>query len=128
MEHHNNHSYSKLYKINFQDNSKTVLLTEFVNKAESFISRGIGLLGKKVLGPNHVLLIRPCNNIHTFFMKFAIDVIFVDKNFVIIKTFSNVKPFKLLGPYWKSTSVIEAESGFVNKNNLQIGDHLYVVD
>lgn len=123
---------AKLYKttankssINY--NSGAELLLENLEVAESLIKRGTGLLGRKNLDPGEALWIKPCNNIHTFFMKFSIDVIFIDRNLEIKKIAKSVKPFRLVGPYWRAYSVIETIAGFAEEKKLQIGDQLYVV-
>jgi len=108
-------------------NSGAELLLDQLEIAESLIARGTGLLGRQGLEANQALWIKPCNNIHTFFMKFAIDCIFVDRNLEIKRIAKSVKPFRFVGPYWKAHSVIEASAGFADKKNLQIGDQLYVV-
>lgn len=104
------------------------LLVEQLNIAESFWTRGKGLLGRRSIAANEALWIRPCNNIHTFFMKFSIDCIFVDSKMEIKNIATNVGPFRFVGPYWKSHSVIETKSGFIELKKLKIGDHLYVVN
>ncbi|MBC7421666.1 MAG: DUF192 domain-containing protein [Bdellovibrio sp.] len=114
----------KLYKTS-SDGAE--LLIEKLEVAESFWQRGRGLLGRKNLEANQALWIMPCNNIHTFFMKFTIDCIFVDKKMQIKKIVSRVSPFRFVGPYWKAFSVIETSEGFAEKKKLSIGDHLYVV-
>ncbi|AZZ35705.1 hypothetical protein CIK05_02450 [Bdellovibrio sp. qaytius] len=117
---------AKLYKIHHGDKSQ--LLIENLEMAESFFARGKGLLGKKSLDAQSALWIKPCNNIHTCFMNFAIDCIFVNKKMEIVKVVSGVKPYKIVGPYWKSFSVFETASGLAEKWNLQVGDQLYVVN
>lgn len=116
---------ARLYKTS---SSGAELLIEQLDIAESFWSRGKGLLGRKNLPANEALWIKPCNNIHTFFMKFAIDCIFIDKKMEIKKLAENVVPFRFVGPFWKSHSVIELKSGFIESKKLKIGDHLYVVN
>lgn len=115
----------KLYRIK-SDGSE--LLVDDVEVAESFFARGKGLLGRKNLEPNTALWIKPCNNIHTFFMRFKIDCIFVDKKMKIERIASRVRPFKIVGPFWKASSVFETPEGLAEKWNLQVGDQLYVVN
>lgn len=104
------------------------LLADQLMIAESFWLRGKGLLGRQVISLNEALWIKPCNNIHTFFMKFSIDCIFVDRKMEVKKLVENIGPFRIIGPYWKTHSVIEVHSGFIRLKNLKIGDHLYVVN
>ncbi len=116
---------AKLYKTS---DSNAQLLSLQLNVAETFWSRGRGLLGRKSLTDDEALWINPGNNIHTFFMKFSIDCIFVDKKLQIKNLASDVKPFRFVGPFWKSHSVIEVPSGFIDRKKLKVGDHLYVVN
>lgn len=117
---------AKLYKIKKDETSE--LLIENLELAESFFARGKGLLGRQQLSANTALWIKPCNNIHTFFMKFTIDCIFVNKQMKVERIASKVKPFRIVGPFWKATSVFETTEGLSEKLNLQIGDQLYVVN
>lgn len=116
---------SQLYKISSTDQAQ--LLTDQLEIAESFLQRGKGLLGRRDLPEGQALWIKPCNNIHTFFMKFSIDCLFLDKNLKIKKIYSHLKPFRIAGPIWKATSVVELKAGSVDRWNLSIGDQLYVV-
>lgn len=116
----------KLYKVN--PTSTAQLLISEMTYAESFFDRAKGLLGRTQLADNAGLWIKPCNNIHTFFMKFSIDCIFVNDKLEVQKLFKTVKPFKIIGPVWKAKSVIEVNSGAIDKWNLNVGDQLYVVN
>lgn len=108
-------------------NTGAELLIENLELAESFWQRGRGLLGRQKLEVNQAMLIKRTNNIHTFFMKFAIDCIFVNNKMEIVKIINSVPPFRIVGPYWKAQSVVEAPAGFAATKNLQVGDQLYVV-
>lgn len=119
---------SKLYKITKKINDeKAEMLIENLQIAESFFGRMQGLLGRKSLAADQALWIKPCNNIHTFFMKFTIDCVFINKTYKVEKVFSKVRPFQIRGPVWKAYSVIEFSEGFVEKWNIQPGDQLHVV-
>ncbi len=94
--------------------------------ATSEWARGKGLLGKKSLDREEALLIPRCNSIHTFFMKFSIDCVFVDKDMRIKAIHSQVKPFKIVWPVWGARSVIELAAGRAQDLNLQVGEQLHV--
>lgn len=66
-----------------------------ITVARSFLSRLIGLLGRRGLAPNQGLLIIPCNNVHTAFMRFAIDVVFCDRNGRIVRIEHALRPFRV---------------------------------
>lgn len=88
--------------------------------------RAKGLLGRASLPPGEALWIRPCNSIHTFFMKFPIDVVFTDKNLIVCKVIRDVKPGRLLAPVWKASSTFEFAAGFLDQHPIREGDQLHV--
>ncbi len=121
---------AKLYKIQHGEGTaeNATLLSQRLQVAESFFERAKGLLGRKSLEADEALWIKPCNNIHTCFLNFHIDCVFVDRHLVVVKVFSDIKKFRMLGPFWKSTSVFELPAGAAIKFNVQVGDQIYVVD
>lgn len=82
--------------------------------ADTFIKRLLGYMFRRE--PHHeAILFDPCSSIHTFFMRFDIDVLFVDADMVILKKVENLKPWKVIFPVKNCRYVIEAKSGaFVN--------------
>lgn len=101
-------------------------LISYLEVADSFITRGKGLLGHASLGEDSGMWIHRCNSVHTFFMKFSIDCIFVDKNLKVKKIYKNVKPWRLVSPVWGANSVFELAEGTANRMNIRVGDQLYV--
>lgn len=63
--------------------------------ARTFAERAKGLIGSDALPPGEGLLILKCNCIHTFFMRFAIDAVFLDESDNIVKTVRNIRPWRL---------------------------------
>ena len=94
------------------------VLTE-LQIAESFGSRLLGLMGKKQF--NGVLIIRPANSVHTLFMRFPIDVAFLDREMRVI-AIAIMKPWRMGLPRRKARSILEAPQGTFAKWNLQVGD------
>lgn len=94
--------------------------------ADSFWSRSKGLLGRTELQQNSALWIHRCNSIHTFFMKFTIDCVFVDKNLIVKSLNKNIPPWRLVPPVWGASSVIELSSGMIDQLQIQLGDELNV--
>ncbi len=105
-------------------NSKVVVSQ--LKRADSMFSRMVGLLGSSSLPRGHGLLISPCNQVHTFFMRFAIDVIFLDSSQRIVKISSNLKPWRLSPIVWKAKSVLELGQG--EADGLQIGHQLHFME
>lgn len=105
---------------------KNIIIAEHVEVANTFIQRLIGLLGKSEYKTGTALWIKRCYSIHTFFMKFPIDVVFVDKNLKVCKVIQNIKPFRLANAYFCGNSVFEFASPHPVLKELQRGDILYV--
>ena len=105
------------------------LVYECVNIAEifvadSFIKRFLGFMFRKE--PHYeAILIKPCNSIHTFFMKFSIDVLFINENMEVIKKIDGLKPGKVIMPQKKCTMVIEGKEGIFK--NIKEGKKLIVL-
>jgi uncharacterized membrane protein (UPF0127 family) len=88
-------------------------------------SRNRGLLGRTGLEAGHALVIAPCNGIHTFFMKFAIDVMFVARDGTVRRIASALRPWRVaLSP--RSFAVIETAAGVVGTSGTRPGDRLTV--
>lgn len=93
------------------------IISKDAKVADNFFSRSIGLLSKKTLSESESLVIKPCCSIHTFFMRFDIDVLFVGINGKIIALYENVKPWRILPIHLTSKYVVELAAGsIVNKN------------
>jgi len=71
----------------------TVVATN-VSVARSMWARFWGLMGKRELDEGHGLLLSPCSSIHMFFMRFPLDVIFLDKSNRVTKVVSGIKPWR----------------------------------
>lgn len=97
-----------------------------LEKPTSFIKRNNGLMFRKKLQDHEALMITGCNFIHTFFMKFSIDVIYLSKKMEIKTIKRDVKPYRLTLPVFGASSVIECTAGNKNISELSKGDKLYV--
>ena len=82
-----------------------------------------GLLGKASLSPGEGIILQPASSIHTLFMRFAIDVIYLDEKGAIKKVVPNLVPFRFS---WArgSHTVIEVPSGATRVLDLIPGDRL----
>jgi uncharacterized membrane protein (UPF0127 family) len=63
--------------------------------AESMLARTVGLLGRKSLAPGEGMLIAHTGSVHMFFMRFAIDVVFLDRTKTIVKIVPNLRPWRI---------------------------------
>ena len=94
--------------------------------ANTFFTRLRGLMFRRRLSPDEALWLRPCNGVHTFWMLFAIDVIFLDRDLRIVKLVENMRPFRVTRPHLAARSVIELPAHSISRAGLKIGDRLDV--
>ncbi len=104
--------------------SKNALLADEALLASTTLRRMVGLLGRKSLREGEGLIIRPCNSIHTWFMRFPIDVIFLDKRGRVIKLLPEVPAFRFSPLVWKSKMVVELPAGTINRSGTEVEDHV----
>lgn len=97
------------------------VLIERLEIARTFRQRLRGLLGHKSLPSGHGLLLLPCKSIHTFGMRFNIDLVFLDKDFRIIKVERSVKPCRFAFASPKTKAVVEISSGWLPDDKLESG-------
>ena len=94
-----------------------------VELVTSWRGRTRGLLGRD--GIEGAVVLRPCRSVHTFGMRFALDVAFCDDDMTVVRCVR--MPRHRLGlPVWRSRSVIEAEAGAFARWNLRPGDRLEI--
>ena len=84
-------------------------------------ARRRGLLGRD--GIDGALLLRPARSVHTFGMRFAIDVAHVDADLEVLKVTTMV-PNRLGRPVWRACGVIECEAGALARWGVRVGDRL----
>jgi len=92
--------------------------------ADSFFDRLKGLMFREKLNKGEGLLIIPCNSIHTFFMKFPIDVLFVNKEDKIVASIEKMKPSRISKIYGKAKYVVELPAGTIEKCDISVGDRI----
>jgi uncharacterized membrane protein (UPF0127 family) len=92
-----------------------------VNVAESFMARLLGLLGRDHLPVGEGLLTRPCKGIHTFFMKFPIDAVYLDRNNRIVAAYRTLNPYRMTRVLMKTASVLALPAGTLD-TDVAIGD------
>jgi len=98
-------------------------LGDSIELADTSAQRAVGLLRHRGLEPGHGLWIVPCEGIHTFFMKFAIDVVFIDRKHEVRKVARALKPWRLAFCL-PAHSVIELPPGVIEETGTQKGDRL----
>jgi uncharacterized membrane protein (UPF0127 family) len=111
-----------------RDSTRDSLIGDRVTVAETSISRMVGLLRHRGLEAGEGLWIRPSSGVHTIGMKFAIDVIGIDKHYKVVKLWPNLVPYRITSVSDKVRSVVELPAGRIANANVQLGDTLSITD
>ena len=85
-----------------------------------------GLLGRKELPRGEGMLLRPAASVHTAFMRFAIDVVFLDAELHVVGIERQVPPWRMVGKRG-AKCVVELPAGECSRRNLEVGDDVMVV-
>ena len=101
-------------------------IAETVIPAFESDARRTGLLGRKSFPKGSAMVIAPSNAIHTFWMQFPIDLLFVRRDGVVVKVRRNVPPWRAVAALW-AYAVIELPGGTLGVDDAKVGDVLTMV-
>lgn len=93
-----------------------------VRMADHYFSRLMGLMGKPSLPPQEGLWILPCSDIHSCFMRFEFDAIFVDKQNKVLHLVERMKPWRISKLVRGGRAVLELPAGTIAASGTEIGD------
>lgn len=103
-------------------------------KGETFVSQAVltrtplqrlfGLAFRQRLGAEEALWLKPCYSIHTWGMRFPLDVVFLDSSGRILGLLEDVRPWRICRTFVKTRSVLEMNSGTITDRGLKVGDNL----
>ncbi len=93
-----------------------------IDVADSFISRFKGLMGRKE--GNYGLLLISCNSIHTCFMRYPLDILFLNDENQVVAIKRGVRPFHLVMPVKGATKALEFPSSLHASAFVKVGDIL----
>lgn len=99
------------------------VVADRVEAALDSASRRKGLLGRDGLPPRTAIVIAPCKAVHTFFMRFPIDVIFVARDGRVTKIRRGMTAWRIAGS-WGAFATIEMAAGSADEAHVQIGSRL----
>jgi uncharacterized membrane protein (UPF0127 family) len=98
-----------------------------VRRADRAWSRMVGLLGRRSLAEDEGLLLTPCTSIHTFFMLFPIDILYLDREHAVVKAVKDLRPFRFSACLRGAHSILELPAGTIDASGTQVGDRLTLV-
>jgi uncharacterized protein len=102
--------------------TRAATLARRVSAALDSRSRRRGLLGRTALD-DEALIIAPCSAVHTFFMRFPIDVVFTDRRGRIVRLSADVRPWRLAGGL-HGFAAIELPAGTIDRTGTRSGDRV----
>jgi len=102
--------------------TRGTLVGECIRVAETGLTRIVGLLGERELQPGDGLLIVPSQSIHTWGMRFPIDIAVLDHDWKVIGMRCDMRPFRITRMFWKAAAVLELPSGTLDSTSTHIGD------
>jgi uncharacterized membrane protein (UPF0127 family) len=108
------------------NDSKTQVFLADLVIAKNPWTRMKGLLGTQDLSASAGMYFPGANSIHTFFMNYALDLVFLDSKMKVKALKRNVVPGQIVWPVWGASSVVEMKSGAIDRLGFNIGDGLYV--
>ena len=100
------------------------VIAEDVEIAEQFFKRLKGLMFRQQMAPNTAMLLSPWPQIHTCFMRFALDVLFIDKEGVVQYVMENLKPWRLSPIIYRAAKTLEMPADTL-KGRVKVGDKIY---
>lgn len=107
--------------------SKKTDIASHVRVATSILERAVGLLGTSTLPPGEGLWISPCKSIHTFFMRYPIDVLFLDEKGTVIAQ-ETLRPWRISRWQLKARGVLEVNAGAAQNSQTVLGDRIELKD
>lgn len=102
--------------------TRGTVLASRCGRADSFLSRGIGLLGRSGLRNGDGLLITRTSTITMLLMRFAIDAVFVDRGGRVVRTVPRLRPWVPLVGARGAHAVFELPAGTIERTRTQAGD------
>lgn len=109
-----------------RNTSRGTVLAEHVVVANSMLARLRGLLGTDELPPQHGLLIEPCRQVHTYFMRYALDLVFLDRDRRVLQTVKDVAPGRVSPHVRGGAAVLELPAGTLLEHPAALGDQLAI--
>ena len=95
-----------------------------VERAEGVLDRMRGLLGRAALREGEALALSPCGSIHTFFMRFPIDAVFLDRRGRVVRALARLRPWRATRFHLRAEQVVELPEGSLARTGTCQGDEL----
>jgi len=104
--------------------TKGTVLADKAQRAGGFIGRGKGLMFAPPLPDGCGLIIEPCNSIHMFFMRYPLDIVFIDREGEVLFMYEGIKPWRMGRLVKGARMAIELPEGTIARTATRVGDRL----
>ncbi len=116
-------------KLGAFNQTRNTWLCESLEQARGIAEQGRGLLGRDRLEPGAGMLFEnesflPLMWMHMFFMRFPIDIVFLDKDNRVLRINHSLKPWRLSSIAWRAKYALELEAGAAVRSRTSIGDFI----
>ncbi len=104
--------------------TRGTVLAHSAQVADNIVTRFLGLQGRAKLDEGHGMVIRPCSGIHTMFMRFPIDVLYVNKEDRVVHVEAAIPPWRVGRVMRASRYVVELPAGTAARTGTRVGDQV----
>ena len=112
--------------MNVDNETRNTLIAGKARRADGFLARGRGLMLTLPLEKGSGLVLDPCNSIHMFFMRYPLDIIFLDKQGRVVFMYRGIKPWRVGRIVRGARLAIELPEGTIDESLTQIGDAIKI--
>lgn len=92
-----------------------------LREARGFAGRALGLMGRRALPEGQGLWLAPCGSVHTCFMRFALDLVFLDREHRVVRTVAAARPWRFFSGGRGAQAVVEVRHGWLDLARLPPG-------
>ena len=106
--------------------TRQTILADRARRTGSFLARGRGLMFSPPLPEGGGLVIEPCNSIHMLFMRYPLDILFLDKASRVVFMYRGIKPWRMGRIVRGARLAVELPEGVIDHSGTQVGDMLEI--
>jgi uncharacterized membrane protein (UPF0127 family) len=118
----------KSHQVEVANVTRGTVLGSEIRIADTGLTRLVGLLGNSELRPGCGLLIEPSSGVHTFGMRFPIDVVALDRHLCVRGVWESLGPFRIAALGFKTHKVLELPVGSIRHSRTQVNDQLVLLE
>lgn len=108
------------------NDTQGLILADQLELADTFFTRLRGLMFRPPLLPGSALWLRPCNGVHMCFMRYPIDVLFLDRDLTVVQVVENLQPWRAVPYVPRAASAIEFVAGTLT-GKVSVGDQVRII-